>query len=167
MPISFRIHADDRTWGTRYGAILLVLALTQVLFVLLLSICQVSAFKFRMPNVTMITMDLYDDIPYEDCLCSIIQTEECLTHLLLKIARVLPLILFVVQVYAIREHISFSGNHMYFLANLYWIVSTFGFFGILIIINQSSPYYANTATILDCTGFLLFCLVAPSVLSID
>jgi hypothetical protein len=167
MPISFGFNANNKTRAFNYALVMMVFTVAQFICTITLLACQMSIFMFRMPNATSVVVDLYNDIPYEDCRCSFIPTKNCLTHRELQIARVLPLILFVLQVYLIREHFSFTGNHTYFLVNVYWIVYMFAFFGILVIINRSSYCYCWTATILTCMGFFLFTLLAPRRLSAD
>jgi len=66
----------------------------------------------RMSNVTLVKANLYCDIPYDNCRCSVISTKYCLTNKHLKIGRILPLVLIVLEVYLIRELVSLSGDHI-------------------------------------------------------
>ena len=167
MPITISLPANDRLRACIYAFIMMTCMMAQFLCIPVLNACQHSVFKFHTPNVTSVTLRSYRDIPYNNCRCSFTETEHCLTHLQLQVVRALPLILFVIQVYVIREHISFSGNHAHFLVNLYWVVSTFSFFVTLTIINRSSPHYVNTAMTLSFVGSILFCIVVTSVFSRD
>ena len=167
MPITISIPANDKERACIYAFTMLMCIMGQFLFIHILDECQYSVFKFHMPNATSVTLRLFRDVPYHNCRCSFTETEHCLTHLQLQVVRALPLILFVIQVYVIREHISFSGNHKHFLVNLYWVVSTFSFFVILAIIERSSFYYGIIAIILIGVGSILFCIIIPSSMPLE
>lgn len=163
MPITISLPANDIPRAFIYAVFTMVCALAQFVCLFHLQECQHSVFQFHHPNVTSVPVHLYRNIPHNNCYCSFIKTEHCLTHQNLQIIHALPLVSFVLIVYVIREHISFSGNHTYFLVNLYWFVSTFGFFVILIMTNQSSPHYYTIANrILTSVGVCLFCIVMIS-----
>ena len=133
-------------------------------YISILDASQRSVFMVRMSNVTPVEIDLYSNISYDDCRCSVTPTANCLTNRQFRIAHVLPLLLFVLQVRLVREILSFSGNDKYFLLNAYWTVSLLMFFAILTLIYRSSYYYELTAKILLCTGILLFSIVARYVM---
>jgi hypothetical protein len=84
---------------------------------------QKSVFMLRMPNMTSIEPDMYCDIPYNDCRCSVISTKYCVTDTHLKISRVVPLLLFLLHIYLIREAFSLSGDYIYFFVYLLWITT--------------------------------------------
>lgn len=156
MPIRFNINPIDGTWTLPSALVLYVFAWVEWLHTVSLTQSQRSIFRFRMPNVTSVIVDLYINIPYEDCRCSIIPIEYCLKDERLKYTRTMPLILFVLIVYFIWNHLSFSGNRAYFFIKIFWILSLFIFFGSLVIVYRSSYYYQLLSTILYGTGHLLF-----------
>jgi hypothetical protein len=160
MPIRFDIDPNNNECTVYHVLVLYAFAWMQWSHIFTLLNSQRSVFMFRMPNVTSVTVNLYGDIPYEDCRCSIVPIKDCLADERLKYTRTVPLILFVLVVYFIWNHLSFSGNRVDFLVKVYWIVSMFTFFAILIIIYRSSYYYNLIARILICTGHLLFGIVA-------
>ncbi|CAF3704807.1 unnamed protein product [Rotaria sp. Silwood1] len=53
----------------------------------------------REPNATDVDYHMYTNIPYEDCRCNVVSIESCLTDLQLKYSRILPLILFLLEIY--------------------------------------------------------------------
>jgi hypothetical protein len=113
--------------------------------------------------VTSIDTNLYCDISYHNCLCSVVSTKYCLTDKQLKISRILPLVLFVLQVYLIRELLSLSGNHVSFLVHVLWVTSVLAFIGILVIVYRSSCYFDFVARSLCCTGYTLFFMISYAV----
>jgi hypothetical protein len=163
MRIIFGINAENGVRSVLYGGAILVLTLTQLEYLNKLDRCQKSIFMSRMPNVTSIDTNLYCDIPYQNCLCSIVSQKYCLTHEQLKISRILPLVLFVLQVYLIRQLFSLSGDHVSFLVHVSWIASVLSFIGILVIVYRNSCYFDFIATILCCTGYALFFLISYAV----
>lgn len=167
MPIIVSFPAIDRTRAFNYASLMMVCNMAQFCYTFLLNSSQVSVFKFRMPNVTSVTADLYLKVSHEDCLCSVIAIKDCFSHIQLQIARALPLLVFVAQVFVIREHITFTGDYAYFFIRVYWIGSLLIFFGILFIIYQGSPYYAYTTLVLFSVGTLSFCAIAPQILPPD
>lgn len=163
MPINFAINLNNKSRTFSYAIIIMVLAVSQFLCIFILDASQIAVVRFRMPNITAVHVDLYSDIPHEDCRCSVIPTKGCINNIQLKIFRVLPLILFVLEVCFIREHFILSGDYTYFLVNIYWIVSIFVFFGIFIIIHRSSYYYDWIGLILYGISLLLFLYFFPHV----
>jgi hypothetical protein len=59
---------------------------------------QISVAMFKMPNMTSIPQQLYKDIPYNDCRCSVVPAEKCLKEGQLKMARIIILSIFSLQV---------------------------------------------------------------------
>jgi hypothetical protein len=163
MRIRFGIDDNNELLSTYYAGAIIFLVLFQIKSLDILHRSQESVFMLRMPNVTSVEPHLYYGIPYNDCHCSIVSTKYCITDTELKISRILPLILFVLQIYLIREALSLSGDHIYFFVYVLWIVSTFIFIGILVIIYRYNSYYEYTVSILCVTGCLLFSFVGYEV----
>lgn len=165
MPINFDINDNNESCARFYACAIFLFGFVQFEYMSVLDTSQIWVFRFWMPNATLVEAKLYYDIPYEDCHCSVAPTKNCLTNRQLRITRVLPLILFVLQVQLIRKSLSFSVTHTHFLVNAYWIISIFIFFGILVIIYRSSYYYELTAKILLCASSSLFSIVIRHVIS--
>jgi hypothetical protein len=163
MKITFGINANNALRVVFHAGAILFLVLIQFEYINKLERSQESFFMLRMSNVTSVKANLYCDIPYDNCRCSVISTKYCLTNKHLKAGRILPLVLFVLEVYLIRELVSLSGDHINVLAYVSWIASLFVFVGILIIIYRNTCYYSDIATILCCTGYLLFGFIALEV----
>ncbi len=164
MPICFGINANNELRAVYYLCFIIALILPQLDYTYVLDKSQKSVFMFRMPNVTLVTMDLYDDIPYGDCRCSIVSTKDCLTDKQLRSIRIGPLILLIVQIYLIREHLSFTGDHRYIFANVYWIVSILIFLGLSITIYRSSRHYQFILMFLFFVSLVLFGLVGIQIM---
>jgi hypothetical protein len=157
MPINLTVNLNNKSRTFTYGLIMMVLCISQMLYIIRIDICQIAVVKFHTPDITAAALELYHDIPHEDCRCSAIPTKDCLSTVHFKIIRILPLILFIVEISFIREHFILSGDRSYFIINVYWIASIFVFFGIVIIIYRSSFYYGLSSLFLCIIGSLLFC----------
>jgi len=115
--------------------------------------------------VSNVTSDLYCGIPYDDCRCVLVSTKDCLSNTHVKIARLLPLILFGIQVFLIREIFSLNGSGKSFFVYFLWIISMLIFISILVIVYRKYCYYDDMASILCCTGSQLFLVVCFTVMS--
>ncbi|CAF3731611.1 unnamed protein product [Rotaria socialis] len=140
MRIHFDINANNVLRATFYACAIFVLVLSQLEYTYILDRSQESVFLLMMPNVTSVETNLYYGIPYEDCRCSIVATQYCLTYTQLKISRILPLVLFVLQLYLIRELILLSGDHVYFLVNMSWIVTFCVFIAKVVQLSSESKF---------------------------
>jgi hypothetical protein len=161
--IKMRIHSgineNNELRSVVHAGIILLLALKQHTFLDTLDIAQKSILLLRMPNVTSFEPDLYFGIPYNDCHCSVVLTEYCLTDKQLKISRVLPLVLYVLEIYFTQDFLSISGNHAYFFVSVLWIVAMFGFIGFLVAIYIYNYYYGFAISYLCGTGYSQFFFV--------
>jgi hypothetical protein len=117
---------------------------------------QISVAMFKMPNMTSIPKKLYEDIPYNDCRCSVVPTEKCLKEAQLKMARIIILTIFSLQVFLLWELLWLSGDRIYIFAYAYWITSMLIFLAISVLIHQSNYYYDETSRALLCMGLLLW-----------
>jgi hypothetical protein len=159
MRIHSGINGNNELNSVFHAGIILLLSLKQHTFLDTLDIAQKSVVALRMPNVTLFEPDLYFGIPYNDCHCSVALTEYCLTDKQLKTSRVLPLVLYVLQIYFTRDFLSISGNHTYFFVSVLWIVAMFGFIGFLVAIYIYNYYYGFVISYLCTTGYSQFFFV--------
>jgi hypothetical protein len=163
MPIHFGVNARKKVRTVLHCYVVFFFDCMQLYHTFVLDGYQRSVFKFRMPNATSVKVELYYDIPYDECRCSVVPIKDCLTDEQLKYIRIELVILFVLEVYLIRELVSFSGNRVYFLVNVYWIVSMFSLFCILVIIYRSTFYYEIIAKCFSFVGFSFFLYCSISV----
>jgi hypothetical protein len=130
----------------------------------LLAKSEKSIIKSRGLNVTHISSLLYCDLPYDDCLCSVLSnksniSEKCITYVQLEGSRILPFISFFAQICLIRELFSLSGNYRRVIIYVLWIVSILIFVGIKIGIYWSACYHVYITAALYLTGASL-CLLS-------
>jgi hypothetical protein len=113
-------------------------------------------------NVTNTSPVFYCQLPFDECLCSVLSNEshtskKCITETQLISTRILPLISFVLEVCLIREFFSLSGNHRLVIISVLWIVSIFVFVGMTIGIYWSSCYHVSiTITVTVISMFLCY-----------
>ncbi|CAF2213914.1 unnamed protein product [Rotaria magnacalcarata] len=156
MPSCFRIYGISRIRIRIHAHVLLFFICVQYRYIFTLGEIQKSVFMFRESNVTNVKLNMYNNIPYEDCRCKVVPVESCLTDEELKYTRIIPLVLFLLQIYLLKDILSLHQDRRYSLLNLYWIVSIFVFFCFLIIIYLSSYDYSTITRMLICTGQFLF-----------
>lgn len=135
IPIRIKIHAG----------LIVVFAMVQSSYIGLLKRIQKSVLTFREPNVTNVERNKNSNTPLEDWRCNVIPGEYCFTDKNLKCARVIPLILFLLEIYLLNNALSLHYRRRCFVLNLYWIASMFVFFCILILIYQGNYYYIIAA----------------------
>jgi hypothetical protein len=163
MRIFLNVNDDNALLVVYYAGATIWISIFQHLMLDKLERSQKSVFMFRMPNVTLAESHMYYGIPHDDCRCSVVSTQPCLTHSHIKMVHILPLVLFVSEIYLIRELLSLTGEGKYLLVNILWIVSMFIFIGILVIIYRIQYYYSYTVSILFHAGYLLFYFVGYEV----
>jgi len=120
-------------------------------------------------NMTHISPFLYCELPYDDCLCSILSnkshiSEKCITRIQLVGSRVLPFISFFLQICLVRELFSLSGDHRHVIIYALWIVSVFIFVGMTIGIHWSACYHVYITAALYSTGSSLWFLSLHNLL---
>jgi hypothetical protein len=121
-------------------------------------------------NLTHIPSLFYCDVPYDDCLCPVLSnksenSENCITNVQLVGSRILPAIVFFLQMCLIRELFSLSGDHRHVIIYALWIASMFTFVGMIISIYWNSCYHAYIALTLCSTGGLLWFLSLHNLLA--
>ncbi|CAF4107855.1 unnamed protein product [Adineta steineri] len=157
MPFTIYVYGvNENRFLFRSMFLLILVAGVQFYHVFFLRDIQRSVFIFREPNVTDISWDMYISIPYEDCRCNVISIESCLTNLQIKYTRILPLILFLLEVYTFKDILSLHRYRSHFIVNFYWIVSIFLFFCLVTVIYRCSSYYDIINIILADLGILLY-----------
>jgi hypothetical protein len=130
----------------------------------LLAESEESIINSRGLNVTHISPLLYCDLPYDDCLCSVLSnkshtSEKCITYVQLVGTHILPFISFFSQICLIRELFSLSGDHRRVIIYALWIVSIFIYVGMTIGIYWSACYHLYITIALYWTGGSL-CLLS-------
>jgi hypothetical protein len=123
----------------------------------------------RKINVTERLDFYYCDLPYDDCLCSVLSNKSdtsdgCITYFQLVGSRILPLVSFLLQIYLIRELFSFSAGRPRVIIYALWITSIFIFIGMTISIYWNSCYQAYISGSLLVTGASLCMLSMHNVL---
>ncbi len=111
-------------------------------------------------NVTNTSPLLYCQLPFDECLCSVLSNEShtsknCITETQLISSRILPLISFILEVCLIREFFSLSGNHRLVIISVLWIVSIFVFVGMTIVIYWNSCYHVCITLIVTAISMFL------------
>jgi hypothetical protein len=156
MPIIVRFSYQDDWPAVFYACLIAILSFIQATHISILEKSQKSVFMLQMPNVTSVQPHLYCGISYDHCHCSIVSVKHCLTDEQLKIGRILPLTLFVLEVYLIRELVSLSRDYTFSLVYGTWITCLLIFISILVIIYQYPCFYEHIAMLLNIMGCLLF-----------
>lgn len=156
MPFVINVYGISEDDVFMKCMLLLFLTAMQFYHVFVLKGIQRSVFRLRQPNITNIDFGMHEYISYEDCRCNIISIESCLDDLHFKYTRTLPLILFVLEVHILKDLLSLSRYRRYFIINFYWIISTFLFFCLVMIIYQSSYYYITINILLSELGIVIY-----------
>jgi hypothetical protein len=156
MPIIVNFNSKDDWPAVAYGIFIVIFIYIQYQNISILEKSQKSVFMLQMPNVTLVQPHLYCGISYDHCQCSIVSVKHCLTDVQIKIGRISPLVLFVLQVYLIRELLSLSRDYTFSLVYSTWITCLLIFIGILVIVYRYPCFYEHTVKILCTTGCLLF-----------
>ncbi|CAF4926230.1 unnamed protein product [Rotaria sp. Silwood1] len=110
MPIVVYFDSQGDWLAACYAGLTVLLVYMQYEHISILEKSQKSVFMLQMPNVTSVQSHLYCGISYVHCHCSIVSVEHCLTDEQLKIGRILPLALFVLQVVQIIKYKIYSNN---------------------------------------------------------
>lgn len=152
------VHFDSNdSWPAMcYTGLIVILLYMHSENISILEKSQKSIFMLKMPNVTSVQFHLYCGIPYDHCHCSIVSVKHCLTDEQLKWGRILPLILFVLQVCLIRELLSLSRDYTLSLVYGTWFTCLLIFIAILVVVYRYTCFYLLTYVILYITGLLLF-----------
>ncbi len=166
LVVTLSINGNNIPFATNYAIGIFILAIPQTEFTDILNRSQKSVYTdwmLNVSNVPNVTSDLYCGISYDDCRCLLVSTNDCLSNQQVKLVRILPLFLFVLQILLIAELFSSSGTYKYFFVYLLWIFAMFGFISILIIVYRKPCYYTGMILVLFCTGCLLFLMVCSAL----
>jgi len=159
MPIIVHFSSKDDRPAMSYACLIVLLINMQCRRISIPEKSRKSVFMLQMSNVRSVQSHLYRSLSYDHIHCSIISMKHCLTHEQFKIGRILPLVLFVLQVYVIRELLSLSRDYTFSLVYSTWMICLLIFIGILVIIYRYPCFYEHTDKILCITGCLLFSFV--------
>jgi len=129
----------------------------------LLGDAEKSILHSRGLNVTDTSSLYFCDLPYDDCLCSVLTNksenlDNCISYYQLAGSRLLPLISFFLQIFLVRELFSFSADCPHFIRNALWTISLFIFIGMIISIYRNSCYHAQIVGTLVWTGGIIWFL---------
>ncbi|CAF1296159.1 unnamed protein product [Adineta steineri] len=155
MGIHYGLDINREMHTAGYAMVLFMFLTTQLDTLYNLKTSHEVIFKLRIRNVTSNETNLYCDIPYDDCRCSVVSVKYCLTDARLKFSRIVPIVLFVLQICLAQELFSLSGDHKHLLICALWITSIFVLIGIVALIYRSSCCHGYTLGILYLTGFLV------------
>ena len=153
------------------GCIVLAISWVNVFIQTFLGQSEKLILESRGLKLTPTSEMLYCDLPYDDCLCSVLlrkfnTSENCITYEHLVGSRLLPLFSFFLQVYLGRVLFSLSVDRPRVIIYTLWMVSIFIFIGMTISIYWSSCYHAYITLVLFLTGGLLFCFSLHNILYI-
>jgi hypothetical protein len=151
------------------GCVILAIICSNLYLQNVLAESEESILHSRGLNVTHISPFLYCELPYDDCLCSILSnkshsSEKCITRIQLEGSRILPFISFFLQICLVRELFSLSGDHRHVIIYALWIVSIFIFVGMTIGIHWSACYHVYITAALYSTGGSLWFLSLHNLL---
>ena len=160
MKITFNFNSYNERTVCFHALGVVLVTLLQIQLMFDIDNSQESVYRLRMPNVSLVTRGMSCNISYNDCRCALISTEHCLSHRQFKAARILPLALFVLQIFLVRELFSLDGSYASVLIYFLWIASMFIFISIFVIFYRNSCYYNYIIAGLSCTGLQLFAIFA-------
>lgn len=132
-----------------------------------------SILHSRGVNETKVPPLFFCDIPYNECLCSVLSnksqnSEKCVPYNQLAVSRVLPLISFFLQIILIQQLFSFNAECSCLMSNILWASALLIFIGMAISIYSSSCYHARITGILLYTGGLVcFLTLYNFILCVD
>jgi len=135
----------------------------------LLGESEKSILQSRNITITQRPTIFYCELPYDDCLCSVISnqtntSDKCVSFAVLVGSRVLSLISFLFQIALVREILSISTDRPSAVIYTLWIICLFAFIGMIISIHWNSCYHAYIILTLFGTGELLFLLSCHNVI---
>jgi hypothetical protein len=101
---------------------------------------------------------------YERCLCNTTvyltgNSDDCFTDLQMKIARILPLVSYVLQLFAVREFFTLDATDDRSITRAAWAMSPFISIGIIICIHIERCYRLTAVLSLFSTGNILMLLM--------
>jgi hypothetical protein len=122
-----------------------------------------SILESRNTTLTQRLPFLYCNLPFNDCLCSVVSnksdtSDKCITYAVLVGSRILPMISFFLQIVLVRDIFSFSTDCPRIVIFTLWITSIFAFIGIPISIYWNDCFQVYITLILMFTGMLLSAL---------
>lgn len=157
MPIDFQIESNIRILSYCRALLGLILTQAQIVIIAITTSVQKDIIELRMQNMTINSTHLYQSIPFEDCLCSVVSSlKHCFTDQGLKCIRAVPLILFILIVYFIWDSLILSGDRIYLFVYTYWTICFISFFTILFIIYQGYSYYWKMSAVIVTISFIQF-----------
>lgn len=167
MRIIFTINRSNEVRVTFYACIMIALTLPQTTFMNFFSRFHEPVLLTSISNVSNVGSNLYQEKPYDHYRCLPTSTKHCLGRISLKIARILPLILFVVQIHFVRELFSVNGGLKSVFVSVLWIISLISFCHISIIAYRKPEHYTDVTENLCYASFIIFIIVSRMVISLE
>jgi hypothetical protein len=119
-----------------------------------------SIFPSSKPNGTLSSVLLQCSIPYDECRCSVLSNRsdssiKCITDVEAMTGHVLPLVLYGLQLYLIREFFSFKGSYAFIFIDIFRITAFGVFAEIATMAHGSSCFHFYTCVTICSTGICL------------
>jgi hypothetical protein len=125
---------------------------------------QRSVVDARQLNVTHIIDYFYCELPYNDCLCTVLwntsnTSETCITYDQLAASRILPPVLYALEIYLFRALFTLHTAHRRIIIPFLWIASVFMFIVVIIGFFWTNCLQTYVTVILVWIGVLLLLLI--------
>jgi hypothetical protein len=173
MKIQFRTYSTLEHVACIFGFSCIVYAMScfNTYFLRFFGEAEKSVLYSRGLNVTHFSPLLYCELPYDDCLCTVLfnksdNSEKCITYVQLIGSRILPLVSFFLQIYLVRKLFSLNSDHPRVIIYTLSILSIFTFIGMTISIYWNSCYHVSITYTQLLTGTLLWLLSLYNLVSI-
>jgi hypothetical protein len=165
MKIQFRTNTSlkDACYTFLFSCVVYAISFFNTHLQSLFGNAEESILSSRGLNVKHISPLLYCELPYDDCLCTVLlnksdNSEKCFTDIQLMGSRILPIVSFFLQIYLVRKLISLNSNHCRVIIYTLSIVSIFTCIGMTICIFWSSCYHVSITFTLLLTSSILWIL---------
>jgi hypothetical protein len=159
--ITFIINLNNGLRVTLYTGLAMMISLLQFQLASVIDRHEQSARQLRMANGSNLTSDFHCNIPYDDFRCTPIRTKDCLHSHEFKVARILPLIFFVIEISIV---FSISGSYKSFFVYVLWTIYLYTLVTISIVVIKKSCYYESVNHYLGFTAFAFVIVIARIVI---
>jgi hypothetical protein len=175
MNIKIKFRFGKNGYADRRAVILtFIVAFTSLMMMHLENLFQnsrESIFPSSKPDETLSSILLQCTIPYDECRCSVLSNRsdssiKCITDVEAMTGHVLPLVLYALQLYLIREFFSFKGSYGFIFTDIFRITA----FGVFVTIatmahGSSCPHFYTCVTICSTgiclSGFIFYKIFHP------
>lgn len=161
-PPEYKTILDVNTCSLAFILLLAVVG-TQTLENIFLD-SRILLFPSATHNITNVNNLVLCKIPFDECRCSVLSNKsdksiKCITDTQAMAGHILPLLLYVLQLYFIYKLVSITGKYSYILTDIFWIIVLFIFVVIAIDVQGSSCLHLYTDIVVSFTGYLVGCFV--------